>query len=75
MVGSLVVSSVAFGWALHGDVLHFRGDPWFRVAGPDGRAIVSIAWGLAVDRLSATMIMVVTGRTRTTPGSPASSPT
>jgi NADH-quinone oxidoreductase subunit L len=61
MVGSLVVSSIAFGWALRGQVLHFHGDPWFRVAGPDGRALVSIQWGLVVDRLSATMIMVVTG--------------
>jgi NADH-quinone oxidoreductase subunit L len=61
MIGSLVVASVAFSWALRGDVLHFRGDPWFRVAGPDGRALVSIGWGLLVDRLSGTMIMVVTG--------------
>jgi NADH-quinone oxidoreductase subunit L len=61
MVGSFIVSAVAFGWALRGEVLSFRGDPWFRVAGPDGRALVSIGWGLVVDRLSATMIMVVTG--------------
>jgi NADH-quinone oxidoreductase subunit L len=61
MVGSFLVSCVAFYWALRGETLHFRGDPWFRVAGPDGRAIVSIYWGLLVDRLSGTMIMVVTG--------------
>ena len=61
MVVSLIVSSLAFYWALRGQVLHFRGDPWFRVAGPDGRAIVSIGWGLYVDRLSGTMLMVVTG--------------
>ncbi len=61
MVGALVVSSIAFASALHGETLHFRGDPWFRVAGGDGRALISITWGLVVDRLSATMIMVVTG--------------
>jgi NADH-quinone oxidoreductase subunit L len=61
MIGALAVSTVAFSWTVQGVVLHFRGDPWFRVAGPDGRALVSIGWGLAVDRLSGTMIMVVTG--------------
>ncbi|WP_242353454.1 MULTISPECIES: NADH-quinone oxidoreductase subunit L [Anaeromyxobacter] len=61
MVGALVVSTIAFTWALQGTVLHFRGDPWIRVAGPDGRALISIGWGLLVDRLSGTMIMVVTG--------------
>jgi NADH-quinone oxidoreductase subunit L len=61
MLGALIVSSIAFAWAVQGEVLHFRGDPWFRVAGPDGRALVSIPWGLVVDRLSGTMIMVVTG--------------
>ncbi len=61
MVGALVVSTIAFAWAVDGQILRFRGDPWFRVAGPDGRALVSIGWGLVVDRLSATMIMVVTG--------------
>jgi NADH-quinone oxidoreductase subunit L len=61
MVGSLIIASIAFSHAVHGEVLHFRGDTWFRVAGPDGRALVSIGWGLLVDRLSGTMIMVVTG--------------
>jgi len=61
MVGAFLISSAAFYQALRGDTLHFRGEPWFRVAGPDGRAIVSITWGLLVDRLSGTMIMVVTG--------------
>ncbi|HET8542132.1 MAG TPA: NADH-quinone oxidoreductase subunit L [Anaeromyxobacter sp.] len=61
MVGALVISSFAFYWALKGQVLQFRGDPWFRVPGPDGRALLSIGWGLLVDRLSATMLMVVTG--------------
>jgi NADH-quinone oxidoreductase subunit L len=61
MIGSLIVSSIAFYWVLNGQVLQFRGEPWFRVAGADGRALVSIGWGLIVDRLSGTMIMVVTG--------------
>src|SRR5512133_3951302 len=61
MVGAFLVSSIAFYHALSGTVLRFRGDPWIQVIGQDGRATVSIAWGLLVDRLSATMIMVVTG--------------
>ncbi len=61
MVGSLVVAAIAFSWTLKGHVLQFRGDPWFGVAGPDGRALVSVGWGLVVDRLSGVMIMVVTG--------------
>jgi NADH-quinone oxidoreductase subunit L len=61
MVGSLLVSSVAFYHALNGTVLRFRGDPWIQIAGPEGRSIISIAWGLLVDRLSATLLMVVTG--------------
>ncbi len=61
MVGSFIVAAIAFSWTLQGQILHFRGDNWFRVAGPDGRAIVSVGWGLLVDQLSGTMIMVVTG--------------
>ncbi len=61
MVGSFFIASVAFYWTLKGNVLQFRGDTWFRVAGPDGRSLVSIPWGLVVDQLSGTMIMVVTG--------------
>jgi NADH-quinone oxidoreductase subunit L len=61
MVGSLAVSSIAFYWAAQGIPLHFRGDPWFRIAGGDARPLLSVGWGLAVDRLSGTMIMVVTG--------------
>ncbi|ABC80189.1 NADH-quinone oxidoreductase subunit L [Anaeromyxobacter dehalogenans] len=61
MVGAFLVSSVAFYHALTGTVLRFRGEPWIQVTGADGRTIVSIGWGLLVDRLSATMIMVVTG--------------
>jgi NADH-quinone oxidoreductase subunit L len=61
MIGSLLVASFAFYWTVKGQVLHFRGDNWFRVAGEDGRTLVSIGWGLLVDRLSGVMIMVVTG--------------
>jgi NADH-quinone oxidoreductase subunit L len=61
MVGAFVLSLIAFSWTLQGRTLHFRGDTWFRVAGPDGRAIVSIGWGLLVDRLSGTLSLVVTG--------------
>jgi NADH-quinone oxidoreductase subunit L len=61
MIGSLVVASIAFSWTLRGQVLQFHGEPWFQVAGADGRALVSIGWGLVVDRLSGVMIMVVTG--------------
>jgi NADH-quinone oxidoreductase subunit L len=61
MLGSLIVASIAFSHTVHGTTLRFHGDPWFRIAGPDGRALVSISWGLLVDRLSGTMIMVVTG--------------
>ncbi|HET7903032.1 MAG TPA: NADH-quinone oxidoreductase subunit L [Candidatus Eisenbacteria bacterium] len=60
MVGSLVVAAVAFAWTVDGRVLQYRGEPWFK-AGPEGREIVRIAWGLVVDRLSGVMIMVVTG--------------
>jgi NADH-quinone oxidoreductase subunit L len=61
MVGALAISTIAFSWTLQGQTLQFRGEPWFRVPGPDGRALISIGWGLFVDRLAGTMIMVVTG--------------
>jgi NADH-quinone oxidoreductase subunit L len=61
MIGSFIVAAVAFSFTLEGQVLRFQGEPWFRVAGPDGRALISVAWGLLVDQLSGTMIMVVTG--------------
>jgi len=63
MVGSFVLSTLAFLAVVADEqrVLHHPGIPWFRVAGPDGRALLSVSWGLTVDRLSATMIMVVTG--------------
>src|SRR5512137_402539 len=59
--GSFLLSVVAFGWAASGTVLHFTGDIWFRVVGPDGRAPISVPWGLLVDRLSGTLLLVVTG--------------
>jgi NADH-quinone oxidoreductase subunit L len=61
MIGALVLSSIAFYHAFDGRVLRFRAPPWFQVFGPEGRALVSVTWGLVVDRLAATMILVVTG--------------
>ena len=61
LVGSFALSLVAFAWTLQGEVLHFRGGTWFRVAGPDGRALVDVSWGFLADRLSATLALVVTG--------------
>ncbi len=61
MVGSLAIASIAFGHALSGRTLHFQGDPWIRVVGADGRALISISWSLLVDRLSGTLLLVVTG--------------
>jgi NADH-quinone oxidoreductase subunit L len=61
MLGSLAIAAIAFSWTVRGQVLQFRGDPWFGVVGEDGRALISIGWGLVVDRLSGVMIMVVTG--------------
>jgi NADH-quinone oxidoreductase subunit L len=58
---SFVLSLMAFSWAARGVNLHFAGDPWIRVTGPDGRAMISIGWGLFVDRLSGTLLLVVTG--------------
>ncbi|HYG66809.1 MAG TPA: NADH-quinone oxidoreductase subunit L, partial [Anaeromyxobacteraceae bacterium] len=61
MAASFLLSCIAFYWAQRGFVLRYPGDVWFRIAGPDGRALVAIDWGLLVDRLSGTMILVVTG--------------
>ncbi len=61
LVGSFALSLVAFAWTLQGETLHFRGGTWFRVAGPDGRALVDVSWGFLADRLSATLALVVTG--------------
>jgi NADH-quinone oxidoreductase subunit L len=61
MAASLFFAFGAFSHAYQGAVLQFAGAPWIQVFGPDGRALVDIGWGLRVDRLSGTMIMVVTG--------------
>ncbi len=62
LAGSFALSLIAFGYVLTGpQPLRFSGQPWFRIAGPDGQAIVSATWGLLVDRLSGTLILVVTG--------------
>jgi NADH-quinone oxidoreductase subunit L len=61
MAASFLLSCIAFYWAQRGIVLRYPGDVWFRVAGADGRALLAIDWGLLVDRLSGTMILVVTG--------------
>ena len=55
MVGSLAVASIAFAWALSGRTLHYHGDPWIQVGA------LSVSWSLLVDRLSGTMLLVVTG--------------
>ncbi len=61
MAGSLVVAAIAFAWVLTTRNLRFQGDPWIAVTGADGRAVISVAWGLLVDRLSGTLLLVVTG--------------
>jgi NADH-quinone oxidoreductase subunit L len=61
MAGSLVIAAIAFSWVLTTRNLRFQGDPWIAVTGPDGRAVVSVAWGLLVDRLSGTLLLVITG--------------
>ncbi|BDG03045.1 NADH-quinone oxidoreductase subunit L [Anaeromyxobacter oryzae] len=61
MVGAFSISCVEFYHVLHGNTLHFHGFPWIQVAGPDGRAMVTIPWGLTVDQLSGTLLLVVTG--------------
>ena len=59
--GAFLLSVMAFAYAASGVNLRFSGDVWFRVAGPAGGTPVSIPWSLLVDRLSGTMILVVTG--------------
>jgi NADH-quinone oxidoreductase subunit L len=61
MVGAFLLAVVAFAWAAGGTPLHSQGEPWFSIAGPDGRALVSVRWGLYVDRLSGTLGLVITG--------------
>src|SRR5512135_2496323 len=59
--GSFLLSLVAFAWAAGGTNLHFVGAWWFRVVDTTGRAPVAVPWGLLVDRLSGTMLLIVTG--------------
>ena len=61
MVAAFVLSVIAFSWALAGETLHFKGGTWFRVPGPDGRALIDVTWGFFVDRLSGTLALIVTG--------------
>jgi len=53
--GSFALSLIAFSWAASGYTLRFTGDTWFRALA------INVPWGLLVDRLSGTMILVVTG--------------
>jgi len=59
--GSFVLSVIAFSWVASGTDLRFAGDLWFGVTALDGRSPVWVPWGLVVDRLSGTMLLVVTG--------------
>jgi len=61
MLGSLTVAAIAFFHVVQGRDLHFAGSPWIAVAGEDGRTVVSVTWGLLVDKLSGTLLLVVTG--------------
>src|SRR5512137_2997608 len=59
--GSFLLSCIAFAWAAGGTNLHFVGDWWFRIVDPGGRAPIAVPWGLLVDRLSGTLLLIVTG--------------
>jgi NADH-quinone oxidoreductase subunit L len=59
--GSFLLSCIAFAWVAGGTDLHFVGDWWFRIVDPGGRAAIAVPWGLLVDRLSGTMLLIVTG--------------
>jgi len=62
MGGALAIACIAFFLhVLPGRTLRFAGTPWIAVSGEDGRAIISVTWGLLVDRLSGTLLLVVTG--------------
>ena len=61
IVAAFILSVIAFSWTVAGETLHFRGDTWFRVAGPGGPPIIDIRWGFLVDRLSGTLALIVTG--------------
>ena len=59
--GSFLLSCIAFAWVAGGTNLHFVGDWWFRIVDPSGRAPIAVPWGLLVDRLSGTLLLIVTG--------------
>ncbi|HTP29763.1 MAG TPA: NADH-quinone oxidoreductase subunit L, partial [Anaeromyxobacteraceae bacterium] len=59
--GAFVLSLIAFFWVTQGRPLHLRNGPWFMVADANGRALVSVSWGLVFDELSGTLALVVTG--------------
>jgi len=61
MVASFTLSLAAFIHTMNGEVLKFAGTPWIQVVEGTAKPLVSVTWGLLVDRLSGTMIMVVTG--------------
>jgi len=61
MVGSLAIAAIAFSWVLQGRILRYPGAPWFQVTGPDGQALIAVTWGLLLDRLSGTLLLVITG--------------
>ena len=44
-----------------GTNLHFVGDWWFRIVDPSGLVPIAVPWGLLVDWLSGTLLLVVTG--------------
>ncbi|MFO0582597.1 MAG: NADH-quinone oxidoreductase subunit L [Anaeromyxobacter sp.] len=61
MAGSLTLAIIAFSWTFHGNVLVYQADPWFSVpSASGGRPMIDVSWGLLADRLSGTMILVVT---------------
>jgi len=60
MVASFTISVVAFWHVFHGSTLHFAGSPGSGCPVRTG-GLVSISWGLTVDQLSGTMLLVVTG--------------
>jgi NADH-quinone oxidoreductase subunit L len=61
MGGSFLLSLMAFYWVMQGRVLHFAGQTWFRIPLTDQTPMIAATWGLLVDRLSGTLILVVTG--------------
>jgi NADH-quinone oxidoreductase subunit L len=61
MVGSLTIAIIAFAWVLTTRNLRYQGAPWIAVTGADGLSLINVAWGLLVDRLSGTLLLVVTG--------------